>query len=173
MSESLQIEQSISSEQKKRQLKAVLFLLSTMLEEMKNDVEKSDALLDIGEMTDLSKKIESSLKNPLQNLLEVVKDVDGKVINLIGKIVKGFLHSKKKLIHSVYQYESSIGELYYFIVLVEDSAENRDSIFEVLDRYETTGILSSYPVYFQFNPIEFIGEIKYQEEVKFGNSIPA
>ena len=59
----------IDKDKKLGQLKDILHLLQTNLEEFREEVDSSYELLKIGERTTLSKKLEKKLNNPVTDLL--------------------------------------------------------------------------------------------------------
>jgi hypothetical protein len=165
MAEKIQI--STSADQKLGQLKAILYLLQTNLEEFKDEVDRSYELLKLGEMTELSSKIENTLSNPIDNVFQVSSNIDTQVKYIVDKFVRSFLNKNKTIISSAYRSKTSLNDLHYSIVLNEDNLENRNSIFDFLDKYDLLDIANKYPVYFQFVPAELINKINFSEEVKF------
>ncbi len=147
------------------QLKAILYLLQTNLEEFKDEVDRSYELIKIGEMTDLSKKLETTLSNPLSNIFEISKNIDTEVKYIVDKFVKSFLRSNKGVVSSAYRSKTSMNDLHYSIVLSDDNMANRNKIFDFFDRYDLLDIASKYPVYFQFVPAELVEKVTYSEVV--------
>lgn len=147
------------------QLKAILYLLQTNLEEFKDEVDRSYELIKIGEMTDLSKKLETTLSDPLSNIFEISKNIDHEVKYIVDKFVKGFIRSNKRIVTSAYRSKTSMNDLHYSIVLQDDTVSNRNKLFSFFDHYDLLEISSKYPVYFQFVPSELIEKINYIEIV--------
>lgn len=156
-----------SADQKLGQLKAILYLLQTNLEEFKDEVDRSYELLKLGEMTELSSKIENTLSNPIDNVFHVSNNIDTQVKYIVDKFVKSFLAKNKSIIAGAYRSKTSLNDLHYSIVLNDDNIKNRNSIFDFLDKYDLLDIANKYPVYFQFVPSELINKINFSEEVKF------
>ncbi len=50
-------------------------------------------------------------------------------------------------------------------VLAEDNYENRSSVFNFFDTYDSLDLAERFPVSFQFVPIELIGNLKNIEEL--------
>lgn len=156
-----------SSEQRIKQLKAILYLLQTNLEGFKDEVDRSyDLLVKIGEKTDFTKSIEKMLNDPLGNLGDISSNIDEQVKTIINTIAKGFFKENQSLISSVYRSNTSLNELHYSIVLKDDNIENRNKIFEFLDKLDLLDISTKYPIYFQFVPAELVSKINYIEEIK-------
>ena len=155
-----------STGQKKGQIKAILYLLQTNLDEFKNEVDKSYELLRIGEKTDLSKMIEETLSDPFRSIFNVSSKIDKEVRDIVNRITIGYFKSiKKSTISQVYQNKSHRNDLYYAIVLEEDSIENRSMVFDFFDSYEQLDIAERFPVFFQFVPAELTGKLKHMEKV--------
>ena len=147
-------------------LKSVLSLVQFHLENVLNEVERSDALLKVGEKTTLSKQIEEQLNNPMKAIFSVSSNIDQQVKQLVERYVKNYLQTKAAVIHSVYQTKTNLNDLHYSIVLKEDSTENREQIFGFLDEYDLFNFSHRYPVYFQFVSIDLIDKIHVKEAIK-------
>lgn len=155
-----------SSDKQIKSLKAILYLLQTNLEGFKDEVDRSYELLKIGEKTDLTKKLEKTLNNPLGHLGEISMNIDEQVKNIIDTFAKSFFKQNQKLISSVYRSKTSLNELHYSIVLKEDNIDNRTQVFEFLNKFDLFDLSSKYPVFFQFVPVELVNNINYAEELK-------
>ena len=81
----------IKKDNKLGQLKAILYLLQTNLEEFKDEVDSSYELLKIGEKTSLSKKIEQKMDNPVKDIFEFSSKIDNQVNYILDKVIRGFL----------------------------------------------------------------------------------
>ncbi|WP_315816882.1 hypothetical protein [Paraflavitalea speifideaquila] len=137
-------------------MKSILYLLQNKLEEFKEEVDRSYELLKIGELTELSKKIEATLSNPVDSVFHVSNNIDDQVKHIIDKFVNSFLRIKKPLITAAYRSKTSLNDLHYSIVLNDDNITNRNKVFDFFDKYDLLDISSKYPVYFQFVPIELV-----------------
>ena len=168
MATNTNFEISTGSDQKLGQLKAILYLLQENVEKYKDEIDGSYELLKTGEMTDLTKKIDETLSNPLKMLSDVSDDLDQKVKQFVDLFVRVFLRKNKAYINSAFRSKTSFNDLHYSIVLKEDNMDNRNKIFEFLDMYDLMDISKKYPVYFQFVPHELIGKIQQIEELKIG-----
>ena len=156
-----------NADQKLGQLRAILYLLQTNLEEFKDEVDRSYELLKIGEMTELTKKIEGTLSNPMDSVLNVSNNIDGQVKQIVDIFVKSFFRKNKETVSATYRSKTSLNDLHYSIVLKEDNIENRNKIFDFFDKYDLLEIANRYPVYFQFIPAELVNKLNYSEELKF------
>ncbi len=154
-----------SSDKKLGNLKAILFLLQSNLEEFKDEVDKSYSLLQIGEKTPLSQRIEKMLNDPIEGLFHMSGQIVDQIKQILDKLVKGFLHHNMDLIKAVYRSKTSMNDLHYSIVLKEDNMDNRDNLFEFLNWLDSSDISAKYPVYFQFVPVEFSDRINFVEEI--------
>lgn len=157
-----------SVEQKKEgQLKAILYLLQTQLEEYSSEVDKSYALLKVGEKTHLTKNIESTIDDPFGSMAKMTSDIDEKLRAIINDFAISFFKYKRNIISNVYKSSTSLNNLHYSIVLKQDNFKNRNSVFEFFDTYDLQEISTKYPVYFQFTPIELVDKIKNKEVIIF------
>jgi hypothetical protein len=57
--------------------------------------------------------------------------------------------------------------LHYCVVLKEDTFENRNKIFGILNFYEQQDFSAFFPVDFQFVPIELSSKIEFEEKYSF------
>jgi hypothetical protein len=155
-----------NTDQKKGQIKAILYLLQTSLDEFKKEVDKSYELLRLGEKTDLSKMIEETLNDPFKSIFNVSSKIDKEVKDIVNRITIGYFKSLQKDIKShLYKNKSQRNDLYYAIVLEKDNIENRSKIFNFFDYYDMLDISERFPVSFQFVPIELIGNFKNLEKI--------
>lgn len=156
---------STDPESKFGELKAILFLLQTNVEKYWEEIDSSYELLKVGQMTDLTKKIDETLSNPLSILTEASNDLDFQVKRIVDFYVKKFFSQNKGYLTTAFRSLTPQNELHYSLVLKEDNIENRNKIFEFLEHYDLMDIANKYPVYFQFVPIEFIGKLRLAEEL--------
>lgn len=156
-----------NADQKLGQLRAILYLLQTNLEEFKDEVDRSYELLKIGEMTELTKKIEGTLSNPMDSVLNISNNIDGQVKQIVDIFVKSFFRKNKETVSATYRSKTSLNDLHYSIVLKKDNMENRNKIFDFFDKYDLLEIANRYPVYFQFIPVALVNKLNYSEELKF------
>ncbi len=119
-----------SAEQKFGQIKAILYLLQTNLEEFKDEVDKSYELLKVGEMTDFSKKIETVLTNPVSHIFEISDNIDTQIKHIVHHFVLSFLQKNNSIINATYQTKTSLNDLHYTIILENDNIDNRNQIFD-------------------------------------------
>lgn len=133
---------SAKADQKQEQLRAILYLLQSNLEEF-TAVKDFDFIF----------KISDTLDNQVKTILD--------------KFIKSFLQKHKTIIASAYRSKTSLNDLHYSIVLQEDTVENRKEIFAFFEKYDLLDISTKYPVYFQFVPVELVDKIRYTEALKF------
>lgn len=154
---------SAKADQKLEQLRAILYLLQSNLEEFKEDVDRSYELLQVGEFTYLTKKIDDTLANPTDGIFEIPENIDNQVKYILDKYVKSFLQINKTLIQSAYRSKTSLNDLHYSIVLQEDTMENRSKIFHFFEIYDLLDIATKYPIYFQFVPAELLNKVSHRD----------
>jgi len=159
-------EMKVGIDSKADQVKQLLFLLQTHLEEYKDEVDRSYELYKIGEKTNLSKKLENVIKNPLSNIHDLSSNIDLQAKQIIDGIVKSFFKYNCKIIQTAYKTKTSSNDLHYSIVLKKDDIDNRNRIFDFFDKFYILDISDKYPVYFQFVPPELIGKMHLNEEIE-------
>lgn len=159
----------IKKDNKLGQLKAILYLLQTNLEEFKDEVDSSYELLKIGEKTSLSKKIEQKMDNPIKDIFEFSSKIDNQVNYIIDKVVRGFLKKNSNIVERAFKTKSNLDDLHYSILLKDDNIDNRTKMFSFLDNFDLMDISQKHPIYFQFIPKQIIDKINYNEEIKFEN----
>ena len=157
----------IKSDSKLDQLKAILYLLQTNLEEFKDEVDASYALLNIGEKTPLSKKLEKTLENPVKDIFQFSNKIDNQVNQILDKIIRGYFKKNYSSVEKVFKTREGINDLHYSIVLKEDNIKNRDVFFEFLNTIDLANISQKHNVYFQFIPSQLVDKIEFSEEIKF------
>lgn len=157
----------IKKDNKLGQLKAILYLLQTNLEELKDEVDSSYELLKIGEKTSFSEKLLKKIDNPIKDIFEFSSNIDDQVDYILDRVVRGYLKKKHDIIDRAFKTKESINDLHYSIVLKEDNTENRMAIFSFLNNFDLMDITEKHPIYFQFIPRKLIDKINYSEEVKF------
>ncbi len=160
-------ESDIKSDNKLGQLKAILYLLQTDIEEFKDEVDASYALLNIGEKTPLSKKLEKTLENPVEDIFQFYSKIDSQVNQILDKIIRGYFKKNYLALEKVYKTSESPNDLHYSIVLREDNIENRDIFFDFLNKIDLANISQKHNVSFQFIPSKLVEKIKFSEEIKF------
>ncbi len=158
-----------SVDHKVGQLKAILYLLQTNLEEFKEEVDRSYALINLGEKTDLSNEIENTLENPLNSIFKLSNNIDSQIKEIVDRMVKSFLKYNASIVKEAYRTKTALDDLHYSIVLKKDNIDNRNKIFDFFDNFDLLDISSKYPVYFQFVPNELIEKIQVSESIELQN----
>ena len=156
---------NIENDSKLSQLKALLYLLQTNLEEFKDDVDASYELLKIGEKTELSRKLEKKIDNPIGEIFQFSNKIDLQVSQILDKIIKGYFQKNNNLIFKAFKTRKNITDLHYSIVLKSDNIENREVFFDFLNKLDLANINQKHNVYFQFIPAKLIDKINFSEEL--------
>jgi len=156
---------NITNDSKISQLKALLYLLQSNLEELKDEVDMSYELLKVGEKTELLKKLEEKINNPIEDLLQFSNTIDAQVRQILHKIIQGLFKKNSNIIDKVHKTRSSINDLHYSIVLREDTMENRNVLFDFLNKFDFDNLNQKHNIYFQFIPAHLIDKIKFSEEL--------
>jgi len=146
-------------------LKGILFKLQLDLEDFKNEVDSSYALLEIGEKSSLSKKLEKSMKNPIKDILDFSSKIDNKVSYILDKVIRVHFKNNKSILEKVFKTREGLNDLHYSIVLKEDNTKNRDIFFSFLNQLDLTDISQKDKIYFQFIPSQLVNKIKFSEEI--------
>ncbi|RYM32098.1 hypothetical protein ERX46_15560 [Brumimicrobium glaciale] len=157
----------IKKDNKLSQLKAILYLLQTNLEEFKEEVDASYALLTLGEKTPLAKKLEKKIQDPINDIFQFSNKIDSQVNQILDTIIRGYFKKNHSSIKKVFKTRKSLNDLHYSIVLKEDNVKSRDVFFEFLNTIDLANISQKHNVYFQFIPSELVDKIKFDEEIKF------
>lgn len=84
---------------------------------------------------------------------------------VVNEYVTIFFKANRALLEAVYLAKTDNRDLHYSIVLREDTDENRDKIFSILDEPEIERFSSKYPIYFQFYPQALKNRIQSVEVV--------
>ncbi|MCC5916436.1 MAG: hypothetical protein JJU02_03820 [Cryomorphaceae bacterium] len=156
----------IKKDNKFGQLKAILYLLQTNLEDFKDEVDSSYELLKIGKKTPLSKKIEQKIDDPIKDIFEFTSKLDNQVDSFLDQIIRSFFNKNSNLIFKAFKTNNCINDLHYSIVLKKDSIEIRTKMFTFLDNFDVMDISKKHPIYFQFIPKELMCKINFYEEIK-------
>jgi len=146
-------------------LRGILYKLQVDLEEFKNEVDSSYALLEIGEKSELSKKLEKSLENPIKDMFKFSSKIDNQVTYILDKVVRVCFKNNKLILEKVFKTRDGINDLHYSIVLKEDNSKNRDIFFSFLNQLDLTDISQKDKIYFQFIPSQLVNKIKFSEEI--------
>jgi hypothetical protein len=147
------------------QLKAILYLLQTNLEKLKDEVDRSYDLYAVGELTKLTKDIQRMMNDPLKTVIQASYDVDNQVKQLLDRIAVSYFKHRKGVIGSVYKTTNAHNNLHYSIILKEDTMENRMALMTFFDWYYCLGIEDRYPILFQFIPEGLISKINTKEKI--------
>lgn len=156
---------NINNDSKLSQLKALLYLLQTNLEEFKNDVDASYELLKIGEKTELSKKLEQKIDNPIGDLFQFYNKIDIQVSQILQKIIFEYFKKNKERIEKVFKTNESLTDLHYSIVLKDDNIENRTYFFEFLNKLDLENLSLKHKILFQFIPAQIADKVKFSQEL--------
>lgn len=154
-----------SEEGIKSAIKGILFLMEQHYSSKLEEIQKSDALINIGEKTELTSQIEKLFNNPLNELYELHKTSSSIVFEIVDSLVISFFKHNSDLISKLYRNKGTVHSIGYNIVLKEDSFENRETILSFFEFYNLIDISLGCPVYFQFVPVELAPKLKNVEEL--------
>jgi hypothetical protein len=149
-------------------LRGILFKLQLDLDEFKNEVDKSYALLEIGEKTNLSKKLEKTIENPIKDIFTFSNKIDNQVSFILDKIIREFFKSNKSVLNKAFKTREGLNDLHYSIVLNSDNIKNREIFFDFLNQLNLADISQTEKVYFQFIPLNLVDKVRFEEEISIG-----
>ncbi len=153
------------ADQKLKDLGSILNLLQSVLQRITEDIEVSSAMLPMGVMTELSTQLQDAIDNPLQNVIDTANNIDAQIKGMLHRSVVTFFRSKGDMIVEVLRSDTAFGDLYYSIVLKDDTIESRQEIFDFLERYDLLNIATKYPILFQFTPAELVDKVNVKEHI--------
>lgn len=133
-----------------------------VLTQLKRDAHISKELLQLGTKTGLSQLIESIAADPFSFNIEQLKRNHSELVRYVDLYVLAYLTTQKSLINKLYKYLTATG-INYFIILTEDTTENREVFFQLLDHYETLRINAVLPINLSFLPTEVINKMTLPE----------
>lgn len=137
-----------------KDIKLILDLLDNRIDDLKGEVALSSTLLDEGIRTKLSSHIQHTIENPLSSLVEAKTHLQNTIQSISNEIIQKLLSTKVDLIEKAFRSNADRDGLQYAIVLKEDSEENRQEIFNLLNYYENTELGSHVEADIQFIPLE-------------------
>lgn len=131
---------------------------------LKEDVDNANTLVELGAYTKLAKDVETFITNPLESMIQTYIGLTLSIQKMLSSFVRSFLQSNKGLIDKVY--ETSVqNSLMYYVVLKEDTMENRAVFFKFLDAYEGLEIDQNISIRFQFVPQRVLDKITLENEI--------
>ena len=153
-------------EDKSQIIHEILYKLENELEKFMKEIQKSYALYKIGQKTDFIKQIEKMVDAPFEHLIGISNEIDSKMIFFIDNIVSNFFKVHKDSIKEAYKLSTTNQtNLYYLIVLAEDTIEKRQNIFTFLDNYELTEFAKKYQVNFKFINSELVSGFNIEKNI--------
>lgn len=159
-----------NADKKEQEIALILQLLQSRVDDFTQEISISKEIHEGNNKvrTKLTSSIEKAIENPFAPLISLRTSIDNTITSLVETLFKALFETNKELIQEVYKSNNST-ELTYLIVLNEDSFDNRETIFGLLDFYEnkTDEFASFYPVTFQFVPKEFSEKIINAEKIAF------
>jgi len=142
----------ITADKNTSEIPGILYQLDLQLEKFITEVKRSYALYKVGQKTDFVKNIEKSLQaNPIDSLTSLAENIDEQVLFFLNDQVEHFFKHKASLLTSAHKIRTERKlDLYYLLVLKQDSMDNREILFSFLDEYDLKPISRKYPIYFKF-----------------------
>lgn len=137
---------------KDEQIKAILFLLESHLQDQLDEVQKSNALIDLGAKTALIKEIEKDIDDPFQNVINVAISMNRTALALLNHVFKTFLLKNRDLVLKAFLVPQNALILDYYLVLADESEATWDKVHSFLVDYHQTDLADVYGV--RFNVID-------------------
>jgi hypothetical protein len=132
---------------------------------LEEDAKNGHEMAELGIHTKLAKNISDFFHDPLNGL---VNSFDATHKGLVGfldaVIVIPFLKSNKDIILNAYRAKKDY-PLSYYIILKEDTTQNREKFFQFLDNYGFLDIDRYIPITFSFLPVEAAGLPELNEPI--------
>ena len=136
-------------ESKNRQVTGILMALEGLIAEASDKISSSLALHDLGEETEFIKAIKEAIDNPMSNLEKSNDGISKAIQDLKVGLISSFAFSKKSILNFA-AYSNEENATHFFIGLKEDTDDNRDSFYELLEKYEKYSMCESHPLIFHF-----------------------
>jgi heme/copper-type cytochrome/quinol oxidase subunit 4 len=137
------------------QIKAILFLLESHLQSQLEEVQQSNALMELGAKTDLIQEIEKDIENPFRNVLSVANSMNRTALALLHQVFKAFFLKNKDIIVSAFLVPQNALFLEYFLVLKDESEATWDRIHGYLAEFHQTDLSNVYGVRINVIDAEF------------------
>lgn len=147
------------------QLRALLYLLQTHLEEFKEGDDNSYALK-VEEKNTLYKCLKQTTENPIRDIFQLSDEIESQTNYLLDKLVRSYFSENHSLIEKAFKTRKNPNDLHYSIVLREDNIKNRAIFFDFLNSIDLTNTSHKHPIHFQFIPSKLVEKIKFEEEIK-------
>jgi len=137
------------------------------LSEIQHQAKHSASLWEQGVEDSFAALVKGTLEentHPLMTIFNLSSGMDVSLIRAFNDIVCEFLKQHKETISKAFKIKGE--DLYYFLVLHEDTPANRREIYRFLQAYENTQFAEKFPLYFHFVPEHLIKEIPDSLPVK-------
>ena len=146
-----------------RQSKAVREVLDSFVQQ----ANQSAMLLQHSVEDSLATFIRQMIANPLQAVFNTHEQIENTVLSVLHSIILSFFSClPKNTFHAIYRLSER--DMYYFLVLEEDSLWLRAEIYQFLSWYESNNTMDTehFPIYFHFVPKSLMLELTPYLEVK-------
>lgn len=147
-------EKATDEKKKDEQIKAILFLLETHLQDQLDEVQKSNALIELGAKTALIKELEKDIEDPFQNVMNVALSVNRTALSLLHHVFKSHLLKNANLVVEAYLVPLNALMLDYYLILADETEATWDQVHSFLVKYHQSDLADVYAV--RFNVIQEI-----------------
>ncbi|MDB5154668.1 MAG: hypothetical protein JWR54_3419 [Mucilaginibacter sp.] len=124
-----------------------------VLGQIKSSAQESQNLLSLGAKDGLAQLVQQLVVDPFSFNINALKHNHAELLKFVDIYVLAYLKAQHNYIHKLYKHQTVTG-INYFIILSEDTTENRELFFQLLDHYETLKINAILPLNLSFLPIE-------------------
>lgn len=146
-------------------IKAMLYLLHSFLTDLIKDIDISKEVFNVGAKTQLTREIESSLKDPLLYMGKSTEALSDAITSFLNQLITEYFKSKTDIIEEAYKVSEKTNYLSYCVVLKKDNTKNRENLFQLLDKYEEYDISKNYPINFHFCRKDLMDSVNKVEKI--------
>jgi hypothetical protein len=156
----------LDSDQKLNQVSEILGILQQTVEQLKQEVDTTCILHQLGAETTLSRMIQETVSDPAKSLFSLATQINKQVKDLIVEFTQGYFKEvNRNLPLRVFQCAFNADDLFFLIVLESDNYDNRSRVFDFFDTYDMLDISRKFPVTFQFTPETYLSKFKGLKEI--------
>ena len=128
---------------------SVLRVLQLATKQISEDASHSIKMRAEGLNTQMAEKVDEALSDPIQSLLEFGTKVNADILSVLKQIVHLYFESKSELIDQAYVEENH--PLHFYIVLRDNSKENKSKLNEFFDSYFLEDFSERFPILFTYS----------------------
>lgn len=136
-------------------LKNILSIISDITGDISRDASMSTELLDVNIKTELAKKVEESIENPLLGAVDGLHAIEKSVhILIFQEVAIPFFTYNKNLFKSVYLRKKADNLLHFSVFFAKSDKNSKKEIFDFLNNYDKTLLKDRFPFIIEVIPEE-------------------